>query len=149
VPVSILRLPMVYGPEDPQQRVNGYVRRLMASGSELRLHAAEAAWCCTRGYVEDVAWAVRLAALDGRAAGQTFNVGDADALTELDWVRAIAAAWNWSGRILSDPAEPPSRPVNWGIPLTVDTRRIREVLGYREPVGRAEGLRRTTAAAAA
>jgi nucleoside-diphosphate-sugar epimerase len=93
-----------------------------------------------------VAWAIRLAALDVRAAGQIFNVGDADALTELEWVRAIAAAAEWSGRVLSDPAEPPSRPANWGMPLRVDTSRIREMLGYQEPIGRDEGLRRTTAA---
>jgi len=146
VSVTILRLPMVYGPEDPRNRVSGYLERLRACGSELRLHTAEAAWSCTRGYVEDVAWAIRLAALDRRAAGQIFNVGDADALTELEWVRAIAAAAEWSGQVLSDPAEPPSRPANWGIPLRIDTGRIREVLGYQEPIGRDEGLRRTTAA---
>jgi nucleoside-diphosphate-sugar epimerase len=145
--VTILRLPMVYGPEDPQNRVSGYLERLRACGSELRLHPAEAAWSCTRGYVEDVAWAIRLAALDRRADGRIFNAGDADALTELEWVRAIAAAAEWPGRVLTDPAEPPSRPANWGIPLRVDTRRIREVLGYQEPIGRDEGLRRTTAAA--
>jgi len=66
VPVTILRLPMVYGPEGPQRRVSGYLQRLWASGSELRLNATEAAWRCTRGYVEDVAWAIRLAALTGR-----------------------------------------------------------------------------------
>jgi nucleoside-diphosphate-sugar epimerase len=37
-------------------------------------------------YVEDVAWAVRLAALDPRASGRTFNLGEADALTQLEWV---------------------------------------------------------------
>lgn len=146
VPVTILRLPMVYGPEDPQKRVGGYLERLGASASELRLNATQAAWRCTRGYVEDVAWAIRLAALDGRAAGQIFNVGEADALTELEWVCAIAVAANWSGRVISDPAEPPSLPAEWRIPLVVDTRRIREALGYQEPIGRQEGLRLTTAA---
>jgi nucleoside-diphosphate-sugar epimerase len=146
VPVTILRLPMVYGPEDPRKRVSGYFERLMASGAELRLNAAEAAWRCTRGYAEDVAWAIRLAALDERAAGQVFNVGEAEALPELEWVRAIAAAAGWAGRVLGDPAEPPSLPTNWRIPLVVDTGHIREVLRYREPIGREEGLRRTTAA---
>jgi nucleoside-diphosphate-sugar epimerase len=147
LPVTIVRLPMVYGSEDPQGRVSRYVERLAASGSEVRLNASEAAWRCTRGYVEDVAWAIRLAALDGRGAGQTFNVGEPDALTELDWVGAIAAAVGWSGRVLSDPAEPPSLPANWEVPLVVDTGRIRAELGYHEPIGRQEGLRRTTAAA--
>ena len=33
VPVTILRLPMVYGPEDPQKRVGGYLERLGTSAS--------------------------------------------------------------------------------------------------------------------
>jgi nucleoside-diphosphate-sugar epimerase len=146
VPVTILRLPMVYGPDDPQRRIAGYLERLGSSGGTLRLNAAEAAWRCTRGYVEDVAWAIRLAALDERAAGEIFNVGEAEGLTELEWVRAIATAAGWSGEVISDVATPPSLPAHWGIPLLVDTRRIREVLGYQEPIGRQEGLRRTTAA---
>jgi len=145
VPVTILRLPMVYGPNDPQKRIGGYLERLGASGGTLRLNTAEAAWQCTRGYVEDVAWAIRLAALDERAAGETFNVGEGEALTELEWFQAIAAAAGWSGQVLSDPMTPPSLPVEWAIPLTVDTHRIREVLEYREPIGRQEGLRRTIA----
>jgi nucleoside-diphosphate-sugar epimerase len=146
VPVTILRLPMLYGPDDPQQRVGGYVERLWASGPEMRLNTAEANWRCTRGYVEDVAWAIQLASRDERAAGAIFNVGEADALTELEWVRAIAAAAGWSGSVLSDPAAPASSPAKWAIPLVVDTTRIREVLGYQEPIGREEGLRRTTTA---
>jgi nucleoside-diphosphate-sugar epimerase len=145
VPVTILRLPMVYGPKDPHKRVSGCLDRLWAGGSELRLNATEAAWPCTRGYVEDVAWAIRLAALAGGAAGETFNVGEADALTELEWVRAIGAAADWTGRVVGDPAEPPSVPADWRIPLVVDTGRIRAVLGYRERIGRAQGLQRTAA----
>jgi nucleoside-diphosphate-sugar epimerase len=146
VPVSILRLPMVYGPGDPQKRVGSYVDRLWASGSEMRLNPVEASWRCTRGYVEDVACAIHLASLDERAAGEIFNVGEADALTELEWVRTIAAAVGWSGRVLSDPAAPPSSSAMWTVPLVVDTGHIREMLGYQEPIGRQAGLRRTTAA---
>ena len=83
VSVTVLRLPMVYGPDDPQRRVADYLERLRAGGGTLRLNAAEAAWRCTRGYVEDVAWAIRLAALDERAAGEIFNVGEGDGLAEL------------------------------------------------------------------
>jgi nucleoside-diphosphate-sugar epimerase len=146
VPVTILRLPMVYGPGDPQRRIAGYLDRMGTSGGTLRLNPAEAAWRCTRGYVEDVAWAIRLAALDERAAGGIFNVGEEESLTELEWVGAIAAAAGWSGQVISDAATPPSLPAEWGTSLVVDTHRIRDVLGYREPIGRQEGLRRTTAA---
>jgi nucleoside-diphosphate-sugar epimerase len=143
MPVTILRLPMVYGPNDPHNRVDGYLARLRTSGGMLRLNAAEAAWRCTRGYVEDVAWAIRLAALDAPAAGELFNVGEQEALTELEWVRAIARAAGWPGDVVSDAATPPSIPARWETSLVVDTRRIRELLGYREPIGREEGLRRT------
>jgi nucleoside-diphosphate-sugar epimerase len=146
VPVTVLRLPMVYGPGDPQQRVQGYVQRLGASSRTLTLNAAEAAWRCTRGYVEDVAWGIRLAALDLRAAGGTFNIGEVEALTELGWVQVIAQAIGWRGRLIGDPSAPPSLPAAWDVSLVVDTSRIREVLGFREPVGLEEGLRRTIAA---
>jgi nucleoside-diphosphate-sugar epimerase len=146
-PVTTLRLPMVYGPGDPQQRVQGYLRRLTAATSVVRLNEREAQWRCTRGYVEDVAWAIALVAIDERAKGQVFNVGETEALTELEWVTAIAEAVGWSGQVVPDSTEPPSRPAEWSVPLITDTRRIRELLNYREPVGRAEGLRRTVEAA--
>jgi nucleoside-diphosphate-sugar epimerase len=146
VPVTVLRLPMVYGPQDPQRRVGKYLDRLGTSKGALWVNAAEAGWRCTRGYVEDVAWAIRLAALDDRAADRTFNVGEAEALTELEWIRAIAEAAGWSGEVIVEETVPPSLPAAWDVPLVVDTRRIREVLGYREPVGQREGVRRTAAA---
>lgn len=141
--VTILRLPMVYGPGDRQGRVAGCLGRLPADGSPLRLNPAEAGWRCTRGYVEDVAWAIALAATDERAAGRTLNVGETDALTELEWVGAIAQAAGWNGRVEVDPGQQPSLPANWSVPLVTDTRRIRELLDYKDAVGRAEGLRRT------
>jgi nucleoside-diphosphate-sugar epimerase len=149
IPVTILRLPMVYGPDDPRQRVAGYVERLRSSGDALRINAEEAAWRCTRGYVEDVAFAIRLAALDERAAGETLNVGEPDAITELEWVRAIASRARWHGEVISDPTAPPSLPAEWRMPLVADTGHIRELLGYREPVGREEGLRRSMSTAPA
>jgi len=147
VPVTILRLPMVYGPGDPQRRIDTYLDRLRADASTVRINAAEAGWRCTRGYVEDVAWAIRLAALDPRGAGRTFNLGEADALTQLEWVGAIAGAAQWPGAVLADGNEPPSMPGNWQIPLVTDSGCIRRVLGYQEPVGRQEGLRRSVAGA--
>jgi nucleoside-diphosphate-sugar epimerase len=148
VPITVLRLPMVFGPRDPNRRVGGYLQRLATESSPLRLNPAEAQWRCTRGYVEDVAWAIALAAGNDRAAGQVYNVGEAEALTERAWAEAIAQAAGWPGQVVADPSAPPSLPANWSVPLTVDTRHIRAHLGYEEPIGRAVGLRRTVQAAA-
>ncbi|HEY8106729.1 MAG TPA: NAD-dependent epimerase/dehydratase family protein [Gemmatimonadales bacterium] len=146
-PVTTLRLPMVYGPGDRQGRVGGWLARLGAAPVELRLNDAQAAWRCTRGYVEDVAGAICLAALAKRGRGEVFNVGENDALSELEWVGAIAAAAGWKGRLVPDPDEPPTMPGRWEVPLVTSTRRIRTVLAYTDPIGRAEGLRRSVAEA--
>lgn len=145
---TVLRLPMVYGPDDKQRRVSTYVDRFRASAGTLRLNAAEAAWRCTRGYVEDVAAAIKMAALSEAAAGKVFNLGEAVALSELAWARAIATAAGWRGEVVVDADAPPAMQANWNVDLTVDTAQIRHVLGYDEPVGRAEGLRRTVVSTA-
>lgn len=146
-PVTILRLPMVYGPGDPHRRVESYLERLEADRSGLRLNPAEAGWRCTRGYVEDVAEAIALATTDQRAAGQVYNVGESGTLTELEWAVAIGRAAGWDEAVEPDESVQPSLPANWSVALVVDTRRIRAQLGFSEPVGRAEGLRRTVGAA--
>ncbi len=145
VPVAILRLPMVYGPEDPQDRVGRVLRDLAAVGGELRLNPAEAAWRCTRGYVEDVAWGIALVATDSRADEVTFNLGEPGALTEREWREAVAEASGQRVVVRPDPAVPASLPTDWSVSLMVETKLIRERLGYREPVGRDEGLRRSVA----
>jgi nucleoside-diphosphate-sugar epimerase len=142
---TVLRLPMVYGPNDRQRRVATWVDKLRASTGALFLNPAEAAWRCTRGYVEDVAAAITLATLREAAAGNVFNVGEPGALSEAEWARRIAAVTGWRGEVVVDPATPPTLPMNWDIDLTVDTNRIRSALGYDEPFGPGQGLQRTVA----
>jgi uncharacterized protein YbjT (DUF2867 family) len=48
--------------------------------SAILLEKGMASWRWTHGYVEDVAAAVALAVMDERAAGRTYNVGEADPL---------------------------------------------------------------------
>jgi nucleoside-diphosphate-sugar epimerase len=148
VPVTIVRLPMVYGPGDPQRRVQAEVTRLRTHSGDRIVNAAEGAWRCTRGFVEDVAEAIVLAGLAPGAAGQTYNAGEPDALSEREWLELIGRAAGCPGSVLSDPAVPPSLPMDWSVPLVTSTRRIREQLGYSEAVGREEGVRRTVLTAA-
>ena len=149
LPGTVLRLPMVYGPGDPQHRLFGYLKRMDDARPAILLEENFAGWRWSRGYVEDVAEAIALAVADEQAAGRVYNVGEAEALTEAEWVREIGHAAGWHGKIVAVNGNrlPESMRVglNTAQHLTYDTGRLRSELGYREPVGRAEGLRRTVA----
>jgi nucleoside-diphosphate-sugar epimerase len=150
---TVLRLPAVYGPGDPQRRLWPYVKRMDDGRPVILLAEGLACWRWTRGYVEDVARAVTAAIFNDRAAGRVYNVGEPDALTEADWVRAIGEAAGWHGRVV---AVPPGRlpegvrrrqfvQLNYAQPLVTDTARIQQELGYRETVEQVEALRRAMA----
>ncbi|MCI0581689.1 MAG: NAD-dependent epimerase/dehydratase family protein [Chloroflexi bacterium] len=145
--VTILRLPMVYGPGDRQHRTLPYLKRMDDGRPAILLEERQAGWRWTRGFAVDVAAAIVQVATDERAAGRTYNVGEDDALTEADWVRAIGRAVGWNGEVVAVPTGlwPASRTaeVDWTQSLVTDTSRIRRELGFQEAVGRQEGLRRT------
>ncbi len=78
LPGTVLRLPKVYGPREPQRRLREYVRRMADGRPAILLEEAQAQWRWTRGYVENVAAAIALAAIDERAAGRIYNIGEAE-----------------------------------------------------------------------
>jgi nucleoside-diphosphate-sugar epimerase len=138
---------MVYGPRDPLRRFLPVVKRVDDRRAVMLFGDKYASWRGPRGYVENVAAAIALAAVDPRAAGRVDNVGEAESLTELEWAERVAAAAGWSGRFVKLPAArvpahlqmPGNTDQHWAI----DTTRIREELGYREPVAQADAIRRT------
>jgi nucleoside-diphosphate-sugar epimerase len=147
VPPTILRLPAVYGPGDAQHRLRPYLQRMVDQRPAILLEERMARWRWTRGHVDNVAAAIVLAITDSRGTGQIYNVGDEPTLTERDWVMQIGAAFGWRGEVLSVPAlllpESLRNPFDTRYDLWIDTSRIRERLGYAEPVMLQEGLRRT------
>jgi nucleoside-diphosphate-sugar epimerase len=147
LPGTVLRLPAVYGPGDNQHRLRPYLRRMDDGRPAILLAEGQAGWRGTRGYVENVAAAVALAVTDDRAAGRVYNVGEEPTPTEREWVGQIAAAAGWSGEIVMVPARHlPDHlrpPFDFRYDLATDTGRIREELGYSEPVERQEALDRT------
>jgi nucleoside-diphosphate-sugar epimerase len=147
LPATVLRLPCVYGPDDYQHRTLGYLKQMENHSATILLGEGQAAWRWTRGYVEDVAAAVVLAATDDRAAGQTFNVGELESLTEAGWVRRIGHAAQWSGEVLAVPEdrlpEELRTTFNWHQHIVGDTSKIRRELGYQECVTAGEAMART------
>jgi nucleoside-diphosphate-sugar epimerase len=147
VPTTILRLPMVYGPGDPQGRVAGALDRLRASDGPVALGERQARWRPSRGYVENVAAAIVRAVVDPAAAGRTYNLGEPDALPEATWLRRIAAAAGLEASFERRPDEQVdgAPPFDWAYDTALDTRRLRTELGFAEPVAHAEALSRTIA----
>ena len=147
LPGTILRLPMIYGPGDYVRRFHPVIKRIDDGRRTIIYEEGWATWKAPRGYVENVAGAVTLAAIDDRAAGGIFNVAEAPAFSELEWARKIVAAAGWDGdfAVLSRDRAPAHLvlPGNSSQDWEVDSSRIRTELGYHEHVSIEEGVRRT------
>ncbi len=149
LPVTLLRLPAVYGPGDPQHRIRPHLQRMIDGRPAILLQEEHAAWRWTRGYVENVAAAITLAVADPRTVSRVFNVGDEPVLSERKWVERIGAAVGWRGEVVAVSAsELPNQmkpALDWRYELWTDTSSIRKELGYVEPVLLDEALERTIA----
>jgi nucleoside-diphosphate-sugar epimerase len=113
LPATILRLPKVYGPEDNSDLSTVY---------SFRYHPN---WRWTHGFVDNVAAAIGLAVLDDRAAGKTYNVGEARTPTVAERLSFLPDRPDYA---LFD------KPANFEQDIVYDTSRIRRELGYREVV---------------
>lgn len=129
---TILRLPAVYGPNDEQHRAAPWLQ------PGATINADQAKWRWTRGYVENVADAIVLAALNDRASGKTYNVGEPDAPTEREFASMVAARE-------IDIGGAPAAPLNFAYHLATDTTAIRRDLSYVERVSRADAIAATVA----
>ena len=147
LPGTVLRLPMAYGPGDPLHRFYPVVKRIADRRRHIIFPETLAAWRSPRGYVENVAAAIALAATDERAARRIYNVCEEPSFSELEWTRKIAAAMLWDGDFVVLPLEhtPPhlQKPRNAAQHWTASSARIRQELGYQEPVAIEEAIRRT------
>jgi len=146
-PVTVLRLPAVYGPGDAQHRLRPYLQRMVDGRAGILLQESQAAWRWTRGYVGNVAAAIARAVAAPSTVCRVFNVGDEPALSEREWVERIGAAVGWRGGVVVVSAgELPKhlkQPFDWRYELWTDTSSIREELGYVERIPLDEALERT------
>lgn len=149
LPCSVIRLPAVYGPRDRQRRFGAWLQRMDDGRPAMLMDAAEAPWRWTFGYVEDVARAIVLAALDPRSAGRIYNAGEQTPLSQEERLQMVARAAGWRGRVVLAPAGALPEPLRMGIvpgnDVVVDTSRIRAELGYVEPTPLAETYARALA----
>jgi len=108
-----------------------------------------AAWRGPRGYVDNVAHAIALAATSSHAVGRIYNICEEPTLSELEWLKTIAAAMNWKGNFVVLPrSRTPAhllQPGNAAQHVVCSAARIRTELGFEQPITTTEAVRRTIA----
>jgi nucleoside-diphosphate-sugar epimerase len=149
LPGTVLRLPMVYGPGDPLHRLFPYIQRMDDKRPRILFTDDYAAWRTPRGYVENVAAAIALAATSERAAGRTYIVAEQPAYSEREWAKRIAEQAGWRGElvVLSRNRAPQHLqfPGNFAQHGDASSALIRQELGFHDPVPTEEAIRRTIA----
>jgi nucleoside-diphosphate-sugar epimerase len=145
---TVLRLPMIFGPDDKQHRFAWAIRGAKP-GEPFRLDRRGAGWLNSYAYIDDVAEALALAATLPEAEGRIYNVAQPYVRTQADWARTVLTLMGVdseivlvdadAGGILADRAD--SSDLSY--PLTLDSARIRAELGYSEIVPEEQALRRT------
>jgi nucleoside-diphosphate-sugar epimerase len=89
VGATVLRLPAVYGERDYVRREEPLLGRLRAGRRRIPIGAGNLLW--SRGYVGDVAGAIRLALECDAAVGQVFNIAEARTWTMEQWAARVLA----------------------------------------------------------
>jgi nucleoside-diphosphate-sugar epimerase len=147
LPATVLRLPMIYGPGDYVHRFHPVLKRIDDGRRQIIFADDVAAIRTPRGYVEDVAAGIVRAATSPEAGGRVYNICEAEAFSELDWARKIAAAAGWDGEFVVLPHDRTPKHLLWpgnsAQHLVVRSDRIREELGYGEGIAQQEAFRRT------
>ncbi len=147
LPGTIVRLPMVYGVNDPLRRLFPYLQRMKEQRPVIVLEESIANWCGSYGYVENVAFAIALAATNKKAKNRIYHVAEKETLSESEGISKIGDLAGWKGKILTLPKE--KMPSDWKLMLNtkqdwlVNSSRIREELGYQEIIPVDEALKST------
>jgi nucleoside-diphosphate-sugar epimerase len=131
----IVRYPGVFGPRAPINHEWGVVKRVI-DRRPFMLMAHDGMSYFQRGYAENVAWLVFLAATRPEAAGEAFNGGDERVLSARRVAEVISEELEWPMEFVGIPA-PYVRgifPLADKAPLILDMSKPRTLLGYRDRV---------------
>jgi nucleoside-diphosphate-sugar epimerase len=144
LPGTVLRLPMVLGPDDYQHRLFPMVRPMLDRRREIVLQEDYAHWRSTYAYVENVGEAIALACTNEQAAGRIYDVAD-EALSTLELGWLISCVLEWDGEFVLLPRD--KLPDALVVPMNVEqdvvsrAERIRKELGYEPLVPLRDGVR--------
>jgi nucleoside-diphosphate-sugar epimerase len=147
LPGTVLRLPMIYGPGDYIHRFYYILKRMDDKRRYILFSDDMAAWRSPRSFADNVGNGIALAATSEKATGGIYNICEEESFSELDWAKKIGEAVGWKGEFVVLPrAKAPKHLLYPGRPeqhLVASSARIRQELGYCEPISREEGILRT------
>jgi len=147
---TVLRLPMIFGPDDKQHRF-GWVIKNARAGGTLAIDRRAARGLNSYGYIEDMAEALVLGALHPAAAGRIYNAAQPQARTAREWAEMLLNIMGISMDVIELPPDAHglmferAEASNLDYPLTLDSTRIRAELGYAETVDERTALQSTIA----
>jgi nucleoside-diphosphate-sugar epimerase len=147
LPGTVLRLPMVYGPGDYIHRFYYILKRMDDQRPYIMFSDDMAAWRSPRSFADNVGNAIALAAASEKAAGRIYNICEEESFSELEWAKKIGVAVGWKGEFVVVPREKAPKhlvyPRRADQHLVASSARIRQELGYQEPISREEAILRT------
>jgi nucleoside-diphosphate-sugar epimerase len=133
-PVTIVRPPIVQGPDDPSRRGWFWYQRIADGGPVLvPSRYPSAAW--RQAFSRDAARVMVLAAANPKAFGRTYNVASDEILTLDDFVRLSAEIIGRPDPVVSVPRDRLRREADWYKPtyahrFVMDIGRIKADLGF-------------------
>ncbi len=140
-PAVTLRPPFVYGPENPFNREQFFWDRL-SRGLPLEI-PEDGSRLMQFVYVKDIVWAALRILERPAAVGRAFNLGNAEAISQVDAVRAIARATHAEPEMIFKPRGQAEFAEYFDLPpITMRIDAARQVLGF-EPTSFAAGLQET------
>jgi nucleoside-diphosphate-sugar epimerase len=151
---TILRLPMIYGPEDPLRRFDWALRSMVKNNPVIEVPSRWMTWATAYTYAANAAEAVMVAAGHPAASRRIFNVGDEAPLAHSVWIDRLRWATGWRGevKVNDDPDSNFSQAIaglDLSVPLNVSPWRIHHELGYKPVISLEEALVRLAATARA
>lgn len=150
VRATVLRLPMVYGPGDPQfeHRHGDIIRHVLDARPDFVMGHGEQGVIWTYGYITNVAAAVVHAAGRADVEGKIFNVGETTVRTRRRWADLYAGARSHVFRYrvvpdeLLDTGQVRNRPT---FHIITDNTAFENVTGFTPPISLENGIERTLA----
>jgi nucleoside-diphosphate-sugar epimerase len=131
---TVIRLPMVYGPNDGQRREWFILRRVKAGRKQIPVGTGT--WMSARGFVRDMARGMRLALESEGARGEIFNLCETKPRSEGDWAQLILDAAGSDAELVRVPDEklPDDLGMTGTIPQNLDasSEKAQRILGFTD-----------------